>query len=116
MDKDGYFWYVARMDDMIVSSGYKIAAPEIESVLLEHPKVAECAVIGVPDAARGQIAKAFVVVKDNVLADDELARDLQNFAKAKIAPYKYPREIKFLDHLPRTATGKLQRHLLREKG
>jgi 2-aminobenzoate-CoA ligase len=100
---------------MIVTAGYKIAPPEVESVMLEHPKVAECAVIGVPDSSRGQIVRAFVVVKDDVIADDELARDLQSFAKSKIAPYKYPRSIRFLSQLPRTATGKLQRHLLREE-
>ena len=116
MDEDGYVWYVARTDDMIVSSGYKIAAPEIEGVLLEHPKVGECAVIGVPDIARGQIVKAFVVVKNNVMASDDLAKELQSFVKSRIAPFKYPRAIEFIDRLPRTATGKLQRHILRGNG
>jgi 2-aminobenzoate-CoA ligase len=112
VDADGYFWYEGRKDDMIVSGGYKIAPLEIENVLLEHPKVAECGVIGVPDDIRGEIVTAFVVVKQDVAADGEFAKELQNFAKANIAPYKYPRSIKFLQRLPRTATGKLQRHLL----
>ncbi len=113
MDADGYFWYQARTDDMIISAGYNIAGPEVESALLLHPTVAECAVIGVPDEERGQIVKAFVVVKKDVVADAELAVALQNFVKQTIAPYKYPRAVEFREALPRTETGKLQRFRLR---
>jgi 2-aminobenzoate-CoA ligase len=114
MDADGYFHYQSRTDDMIVSSGYNIGAPEVEDALMAHPAVAECAVIGVPDAQRGQIVKAFVVVKQGVIADDALAGALQDFVKATIAPYKYPRAIEFRASLPRTETGKLQRFKLRD--
>jgi 2-aminobenzoate-CoA ligase len=107
-DDDGYFWYQARSDDMIISSGYNIAAPEVEEALLKHPLVAECAVVGVPDEARGQIVKAYVVSAGEVTADE-----LQDFVKAEIAPYKYPRAVEFVDELPKTATGKLQRFRLR---
>jgi 2-aminobenzoate-CoA ligase len=110
-DDDGYFWYQARSDDMIISSGYNIAAPEVEEALLKHAAVAECAVIGVPDEARGMIVKAYVV--RSVAADDVTAGELQDFVKAEIAPYKYPRAIEFVAELPRTATGKLQRFRLR---
>ena len=113
-DADGYFWYQARSDDMIVSSGYNIAGPEVEDVLLSHADVAECGVIGVPDEGRGQIVKAFVVLKDKTAAGPEKVAELQDFVKARIAPYKYPRAIAFLDALPRTSTGKLQRFRLRE--
>ena len=112
LDADGYFWYLARADDMIVSSGYNIAPPEVEAALCSHPAVAECAVIGVPDGARGQIVKAFVVTAQP--ADAALAKALQDHVKAAIAPYKYPRAVAFVDALPRTATGKIQRHRLRE--
>ena len=112
-DADGYFFYQARSDDMIVSSGYNIAAPEVEEALLRHPEVAECGVIGVPDEARGALVTAYVVLTDGALASDDKVRELQDFAKAEIAPYKYPRAIEFVDALPRTATGKLQRHRLR---
>ena len=110
-DDDGYFWYQARSDDMIISSGYNIAAPEVEEALLKHPAVAECAVIGVPDEARGMLVKAYVVVAAD--AGAVAAADLQDFVKAEIAPYKYPRAVEFVDELPRTATGKLQRFRLR---
>jgi 2-aminobenzoate-CoA ligase len=113
MDEEGYFWYQARTDDMIISAGYNIAGPEVESALLLHPDVAECAVIGVPDEERGQIVKAFVVVKKDVVADAALAAALQKFVKETIAPYKYPRAVEFRDALPRTETGKLQRFRLR---
>jgi 2-aminobenzoate-CoA ligase len=108
-DDDGYFWYQARSDDMIVTSGYNIAAPEVEEALLKHPLVSECAVVGVPDEARGMIVKGYVVSAGPVTA-----RELQDFVKAEIAPYKYPRAIEFVDELPKTATGKLQRFRLRE--
>lgn len=112
LDADGVFWYLARADDMIVSSGYNIAPPEVEAALATHPAVAECAVIGVPDAARGQIVKAFVVTA--AAPGAALTKALQDHVKAAIAPYKYPRAIAFVDALPRTATGKIQRHRLRE--
>jgi 2-aminobenzoate-CoA ligase len=109
-DADGYFWYQARSDDMIVSAGYNIAGPEVEEALLRHPDVAECAVVGVPDEARGMIVKAVVVPTPGVSPSVEV---LQDFVKKEIAPYKYPRLIEFRDELPRTATGKLQRFRLR---
>ncbi len=112
-DADGYYWYLARSDDMIVSSGYNIGAPEVENALLSHPAVTECAVIGVPCAERGQKVKAFIVLADFAEPSDELADKLKAFVKDQIAPYKYPREVEFLDALPKTATGKLRRVDLR---
>ena len=100
---------------MIVSSGYNIGAPEVENALLSHPAVAECAVIGVPCPERGQKVKAFIVAAANVTPDDTLISELKNFVKATIAPYKYPREIEFVDALPKTATGKLRRVELRNR-
>jgi 2-aminobenzoate-CoA ligase len=116
MDADGWFWYQARTDDMIISAGNNISGPEVEGVLLEHPAVQECGVVGLPDEERGQVVTAFVVAKADVAADDALAKELQDYVKRTIAPYKYPRRVKFLDALPRTATGKLQRYKLRELG
>jgi 2-aminobenzoate-CoA ligase len=113
VDDDGYFVYQARTDDMIVSAGYNIAGPEVESVLLQHPKVAECGVVGAPDPERGQIVKAYVVVKPGVTGDAALVKELQDFVKQSIAPYKYPRAIAFVDSLPRSEVGKLQRFRLR---
>jgi 2-aminobenzoate-CoA ligase len=113
IDPDGYFVYQSRTDDMIVSAGYNIAAPEVEEALLRHPGVAECAVIGVADAERGQIVKAFVVLKPSHEGQGDLVRELQDFVKATVAPYKYPRAIEFRRALPRTETGKLQRFRLR---
>lgn len=113
MDGAGYLWYQARTDDMIVSAGYNIAGPEIEAVLLEHPAVAECAVVGVPDPDRGQIVKAVIVLRETQWAPAELTEALQTFVKARIAPYKYPRVVEYVRELPRTATGKLQRFRLR---
>jgi 2-aminobenzoate-CoA ligase len=112
-DADGYYWYQARSDDMIVSSGYNIAGPEVESCLLAHPAVAECGVVGQPDAERGMIVKAYVVLKPGQAGDAALAKALQDYVKAEIAPYKYPRAIAFVGALPRTNTGKLQRFELR---
>ena len=109
VDADGDFVYQARTDDMIVSAGYNIAGPEVEAALLLHPAVAECGVVGVPDEERGQIVKAFVVLKPGVAADAETTRELQDHVKQTIAPYKYPRAIEYLPELPRTETGKLQR-------
>jgi 2-aminobenzoate-CoA ligase len=114
-DGDGYYWYLARSDDMIVSSGYNIGAPEVENALLSHPAVAECAVIGVPCEERGQKVKAFVVLATDVAGSDELIAELQAHAKAQIAPYKYPRKIEFVEALPKTATGKLRRVELRNR-
>jgi 2-aminobenzoate-CoA ligase len=112
-DADGYFWYQARSDDMIISSGYNIAGPEVEEALMRHPDVAEVAVVGVPDTARGQIVAAFVVLRDPAAASEDKKRELQDFAKGEIAPYKYPRAVEFAEALPRTPTGKLQRYRLR---
>ena len=114
-DGDGYFWYVARSDDMIVSAGYNIGAPEVENALLGHAAVAECAVIGVPCEERGQKVKAFVVLAADQEASEALIAELKTFVKSTIAPYKYPREIEFLDALPKTATGKLRRVELRNR-
>jgi 2-aminobenzoate-CoA ligase len=114
MDADGYFFYQARTDDMIVSSGYNIAAPEVEDALMLHPAVAECAVIGSPDEERGQIVHAFVTLRAGHNGNDAMVKLLQDFVKATIAPYKYPRAITFVKALPRTQTGKLQRFKLRE--
>jgi 2-aminobenzoate-CoA ligase len=115
MDEQGYFWYQARTDDMIVSAGYNIAGPEVEAALLEHPAVAECAVIGAPDKDRGQIVKAVVVLRTGHEANAQMTMALQDFVKRTIAPYKYPRAIDYATDLPRTATGKLQRFKLRER-
>ncbi|MGO4474741.1 AMP-binding protein [Massilia sp. 2TAF26] len=114
MDADGYFYYRARTDDMIISAGYNIAGAEVEDVLLRHPAVAECGVVGRADEERGQIVEAHVVLKPGVDPSPELVRELQVFAKQHIAPYKYPRAVRFTDKLPRTETGKLQRFKLRE--
>jgi 2-aminobenzoate-CoA ligase len=115
MDADGYFYYQSRTDDMIISAGYNIAGMEVEEALLQHPAVSECAVVGVPDEERGQIVKAFVVPRAGHTGDPSLARELQEFVKRTIAAYKYPRSIVFVEELPRTATGKLQRFKLRER-
>ncbi|HQW21528.1 MAG TPA: AMP-binding protein [Rhodocyclaceae bacterium] len=113
MDADGYVHYHARNDDMIVSSGYKIAGPEVEDILLGHPAVLECAVVGVPDEQRGQIVKAFVVLRHGHPPSTLLIKELQQFAKRRIAPYKYPRAVEFVAALPRSETSKLQRFRLR---
>jgi len=114
-EPDGYFRFVARSDDMIVSSGYNIAAPEVEEVLLTHPDVEECAVVGTPDPDRGAVVTAFVVLRPGVAPGPDVVHALQDHAKAVAAPYKYPRRVRFLDALPRNASGKLQRYLLRER-
>lgn len=113
-DEEGYFWYLARSDDMIISSGYNIAAPEVENALYGHDAVQECAVIGAPCEQRGQRVKAFVVLAPGYAPDAGVVEVLQDHVKAAIAPYKYPREIEFVEALPKTATGKLQRYALRE--
>jgi 2-aminobenzoate-CoA ligase len=112
-DEQGYFWFIARGDDIIVSSGYNIASPEVEQAIMAHKDVLECAVIGVPDQDRGTIVKAFIVLKKDVIANDQLTKDIQNFVKSTIAPFKYPRAIEYIDNLPKSATGKLLRKNLR---
>ncbi|HZB83266.1 MAG TPA: AMP-binding protein [Rubrobacteraceae bacterium] len=115
VDEDGYFWFQARTDDMIVSAGYNISGPEVESALMEHEAVGECAVVASPDEERGNIVKAFVVPGEGIERDEELIEELQAFVKGRIAPYKYPRAIEFIDELPKTQTGKVQRFRLREQ-
>ncbi|MEC8532339.1 MAG: AMP-binding protein [Pseudomonadota bacterium] len=115
MDEDGYFKYIARADDMIISAGYNIAGPEVENAILDHEAVSECAVVGKPDKKRTNIVKAFVVLRTGFNADVETAKILQDYVKNEIAPYKYPREIEFVGELPKTETGKLQRFRLRDK-
>lgn len=116
MDKDGYFWFQARTDDMIITAGYNVAGPEVEGALLMHPAVAECAVVGAPDPERGTIIKAFVVLASGYAGDATLIHELQDFVKQSIAPYKYPRAIEFCEALPRAGTGKVQRYRLRQQG
>ncbi len=115
MDEDGYFWFQARTDDMIVSSGYNISGPEVEEGLYEHDAVSECACVASPDSLRGNVVKAFIVLAQGAAGSDALVKALQDFVKERIAPYKYPRAIEFVDKLPRTETGKLQRFKLRER-
>ncbi len=115
MDADGYFWYQARSDDMIISAGYNIAGPEVESALLTHAAVAECGVVGCPDEERGQIVKAYVVLRAGQTGDAAMTKILQDHVKATVAPYKYPRAIEFVAELPKTQTGKLQRFELRRR-
>lgn len=116
MDQDGYFWFHSRADDMIISSGYNISGIEVERALLAHPNVKECGVVGIPDEQRGNIVKAFVVPRDRIDQPEVAAKELQDFVKSEIAPYKYPRAVQFLAELPKTETGKLQRYKLRELG
>ncbi len=115
VDNEGYFHFAARSDDMIVSSGYNIAGPEVESALLSHPDVAECAVVASADAERGYIVQAHVVLATNANPSPEMAKLLQDHVKATIAPYKYPRSVIFVDGLPKTATGKIQRFRLKQE-
>jgi 2-aminobenzoate-CoA ligase len=114
-DGDGYYWYQARTDDMIITSGYNIAGPEVEQALLGHPDVLEAGVVGAPDPERGTIIKAYVVLRDGVAASPAKAAELQAFTKQVIAPYKYPRSVEFLAALPRTESGKVQRYRLRQR-
>jgi 2-aminobenzoate-CoA ligase len=116
IDEDGQFVYQARTDDMIISGGYNIAGPEVESALLLHPAVAECGVVGVADEARGMVVKAFVVLRAGQVGDQAMVRTLQDFVKQTVAPYKYPRQVEFRPSLPRTETGKLQRFKLKTGG
>jgi 2-aminobenzoate-CoA ligase len=115
VDEDGYYFYQARTDDMIISAGYNIAGPEVEAALLSHAAVAECGVVGAPDEARGTIVKAFVVLKPGEQTSEEMKKTLQDHVKNAIAPYKYPRAVEFVESLPRTETGKLQRFRLRKE-
>jgi 2-aminobenzoate-CoA ligase len=114
-DEEGYFWFQARADDMIISAGYNIAGPEVEAALLQHPVVQECAVVAAPDADRGSIVKAYVVLLPGHSPGPDLVVSLQNFVKNTIAPYKYPRAIEFVAALPKTPTGKVQRSELRRR-
>ncbi|AMK13891.1 AMP-binding domain-containing protein [methanogenic archaeon mixed culture ISO4-G1] len=115
MDEDGYYWYVGRNDDVIKSSGYKISPFEIESVLVTHPAVLECAVTGIPDPVRGQLVKATVVLRPGYEPSEDLKKELQNFVKHETAPYKYPRAMEFVKELPKTVNGKIQRGVIRKK-
>ena len=114
-DEDGYYWFVGRTDDLIKSSGYRIGPFEIESVLMEHPAVLECAVTGAPDPVRGQVVKATIVLTKGYEASEELKKDIQQFVKRLTAPYKYPRIVEFVNELPKTISGKIRRTELREK-
>ena len=116
VDEDGYFWFVSRADDVIISAGYRIGPFEVESVIIEHPAVQETACLGVPDKERGQVVKAFVVLAPGYVASDELALAIQQHVKENTAPYKYPRQIEFIDELPKTVSGKIRRVDLRERG
>jgi acetyl-CoA synthetase/medium-chain acyl-CoA synthetase len=115
-DEDGYFWFVGRADDVIISAGYRIGPFEVESALVEHPDVLEAAVVGVPDPDRGAVVKAFVVLRPGVSGGERLLQSLQDHVKAVTAPYKYPRQIEFLDELPKTVSGKIRRVELRQRG
>ncbi|GAC1363877.1 MAG: AMP-binding protein [Ktedonobacteraceae bacterium] len=114
LDEDGYYWFQARTDDIIVTAGYNVAGPEVEGALFEHPAVAECAVVGAPDPERGTIIKAYIVLRSGYKGGEAMVRELQEFVKQHIAPYKYPRAIEFCDELPRAGTGKIQRYKLRQ--
>jgi 2-aminobenzoate-CoA ligase len=112
-DADGYFFYQARDDDMIITAGYNVGAPEVEDALLKHAAVAECGVVGLPDDERGMVVKAFIVLKPGHAESPETIKALQDHVKATLAPFKYPRQVEFVRKLPRTETGKLQRFKLR---
>ena len=114
IDDDGYFYYEARTDDMILTGGYNVSGLEVEAVLLEHPTVHEAAVVGTPDKDRGQIVKAFIIPKDAGSVGEETVSELQDFVKSQISAFKYPRSVEFVDELPLTATGKIQRGALRQ--
>ena len=114
-DEDGYFWFVSRADDVILSAGYRIGPFEVESALIEHAAVAESAVVSSPDETRGEVVKAFVVLAPGYESSDELKKELQDHVKAVTAPYKYPRKLEFVDALPKTVSGKIRRIELRER-
>jgi 2-aminobenzoate-CoA ligase len=113
-DEDGYFFYQARTDDMIITAGYNVAGPEVEASLLLHPAVAECGVVGRPDDERGMVVVAYVVLKPGYAPNADTTRLLQDHVKTDLAPYKYPRDVRYVNQLPRTETGKLQRFALRQ--
>ena len=115
MDEDGYYWYVGRTDDVIKASGYRIGPFEIESVLMEHPAVLECAVTGAPHPVRGQVVKATIVLTSGYTPSDELTKELQNYVKKQTAPYKYPRIVEYVKELPKTISGKVRRVELRAR-
>lgn len=115
MDEDGYIWFVGRTDDMIKSSGYRIGPFEVESAVISHPSVLECAITGFPDPVRGQVVKATIVLTKDYKASDELKKEIQNHVKKVTAPYKYPRIIEFVDELPKTISGKIRRVEIRSK-
>jgi 2-aminobenzoate-CoA ligase len=114
-DDEGYFYYQCRNDDLIITGGYNVSPPELETVINEHPAVKESAVVPKPDDLRGSIVKAYVVLQPGVEGNEALAKELQDHVKNELAPYKYPREIEFIDALPRTDTGKVQRYVLRDR-
>jgi acetyl-CoA synthetase len=114
MDEDGYYWYVGRTDDLIKASGYRIGPFEIESILMEHPSVLECAITAADDPIRGKVVKATIVLTKNYQPSDELAKELQNYVKKSTAPYKYPRIVEFVDELPKTISGKIKRGEIRK--
>ncbi len=113
-DEEGFYWYVGRTDDVIKASGYRIGPFEIESVLMEHPSVMECAVTGAADPVRGQVVKATIVLTNNYSPSEDLVKELQNYVKKQTAPYKYPRIVEFVDELPKTISGKIRRVELRK--
>tara|TARA_B110001450_G_scaffold256839_1_gene289012 strand:- start:2872 stop:3234 length:363 start_codon:yes stop_codon:yes gene_type:complete len=115
VDEDGYYWFVSRADDVILSAGYRIGPFEVESALIEHSAVAESAVVSSPDQQRGEVVKAFVLLAPGFEATDELATTLQNHVSLVTAPYKYPRIVEFVDELPKTVSGKIRRVELRER-
>jgi len=115
VDEDGYFWFVGRADDVINSAGYRIGPFEVESALLEHPSVAESAVVSSPDEMRGEVVKAFVVLKPGIRGDETLVKALQEHVKTVTAPYKYPRKVEFVESLPKTVSGKIRRIELRDR-
>jgi len=115
MDADGYLFYRGRSDDVINSAGYRIGPLEVENVIMEHEAVQECAVVGSPDAERGEVVKAFVLLRAGARASEDLARELQDLVKRTTAPYKYPRKVEFVSDLPRTVTGKIRRRVLRDR-
>ena len=115
MDEDGYFWYGGRVDDVIISSGYTIGPIEVEQTLMKHPAVLESAVVGVPDKQRGELVKAYVVLEEGYTPSEELKKDIQEFVKDKLSKHEYPRELEFIDALPKTPDGKIKRKVLKNR-
>jgi acetyl-CoA synthetase/medium-chain acyl-CoA synthetase len=114
-DEEGYFWFVGREDDVIISAGYRIGPFEVESALIKHPAVKEAAVVASPDDVRGEVVKAFIVLTQDYTPSEKLIKDIQDFVKKETAPYKYPRKIEFVDELPKTISGKIKRKELKLK-